>query len=159
GAGSGNEGVAFTGGAGLVIQNCVIRNFQSNGIRAVTGTASNLSLMRTLVADNGGTRVNVNAGFGGIYGGMKPDRDENNNAGIAISGNGGTVNLTLRDAHIHGNATTGISSTGAGASIRVANSTTTANGTGWSSASGGAVISYGDNNLDGNTADGAATST
>jgi hypothetical protein len=49
------------------------------------------------------------------------------------------------------NGGTGIQSTG-GATLRSAQSTVTGNGIGWITASGGTLFTYGDNNVDGNTA-------
>jgi hypothetical protein len=44
----------------------------------------------------------------------------------------------------------GLQASGAGATIRVMRSTMTGNNTGWANSSGGVILSYGDNNIDGN---------
>jgi hypothetical protein len=49
----------------------------------------------------------------------------------------------------------GIASFGKSATLRSAQSTVAGNATGWSTAGGsGVLLSYGDNNIDGNTVDG-----
>ena len=45
------------------------------------------------------------------------------------------------------------------AMVRVGQSTITANATGWQAMNGGQVVSYGNNNVSGNTTNGIATTT
>jgi hypothetical protein len=45
------------------------------------------------------------------------------------------------------------------ATVRISQSTVTGNGTGWQATNGGQLLTYGNNNVDGNTNNGAATTT
>jgi len=45
------------------------------------------------------------------------------------------------------------------ATVRITQSTITGNGTGWQATNGGQLLTYGNNNVDGNTTNGAATTT
>jgi Right handed beta helix region len=74
------------------------------------------------------------------------------NPGIYASSNGGTqVSVMVRNSTIANNAMDGLQASGTGATIRVTRSTITGNNTGWAVSSNGVVLSYGDNNIDGNT--------
>jgi hypothetical protein len=54
GGGRGSTGIVFTGGRSLIIQNCVVRNFQSSGIGMSPSGPVSISITNTLVAENGG---------------------------------------------------------------------------------------------------------
>jgi hypothetical protein len=56
----------------------------------------------------------------------------------------------VRNSTVANNTIDGLISQGTGATIRVTRSTITGNATGWDNSSGGVVLSYGDNNIDGN---------
>jgi hypothetical protein len=57
----------------------------------------------------------------------------------------------VRNCAIVNNGADGLQTFATGATIRVTRSTITANATGWVNSGGGVVLSYGDNNIDGNT--------
>jgi Right handed beta helix region len=76
-----------------------------------------------------------------------------NNAadGIHVVTNGGAViSVMVRNSTIANNAADGLQAIGS-ATIRVTRSTITGNVTGWANTASGVVLSYGDNNIDGNT--------
>jgi hypothetical protein len=76
----------------------------------------------------------------------------NVNSGIYADSVGGTpINIMVRNSTIAYNRLDGLEVQNTGATIRVTRSTITGNGTGWIVVSSGAVLSYGDNNIDGNT--------
>jgi hypothetical protein len=62
----------------------------------------------------------------------------------------GSVNVMVQDSTIANDGTTGVLSQSSGSTIRITRSTITGNGTAWNIANGGVVLSYGDNNIDGN---------
>jgi hypothetical protein len=59
GAGSGLAGIAFTKGAALNVQNCVIRGFTSSGINFNPTSFSSLTVLDTIVSDIGGTTAGI----------------------------------------------------------------------------------------------------
>jgi hypothetical protein len=78
----------------------------------------------------------------------------NGEAGILASSIGGTpVNVMVRNSTIANNGGDGLDAFGSsGTTIRVTRSTITGNNTGaWSVANGGSLLSYADNNIDGNS--------
>ena len=70
----------------------------------------------------------------------------------------GAIDVMVRNCSVSNNAT-GISTSGSPVFVRVTRSTITANGIGLTAGISTNLVSYGDNNLDGNTTDGAPTST
>ncbi|WP_202845531.1 hypothetical protein [Luteimonas saliphila] len=77
--------------------------------------------------------------------------------GVVALGSGGQVRMMLNDVVVANNAGEGVRSVGTNAAIRIGSSVVTANGTGLVVASGGQILSYGNNQINGNTVDGAAT--
>jgi hypothetical protein len=76
----------------------------------------------------------------------------NANAGIFSDSVGGVlVSIMVRNSTIANNGSDGLEAQGTGATVRVTRSTITGNSTGWATSTGGVVLSYGDNNIDGNT--------
>jgi hypothetical protein len=72
--------------------------------------------------------------------------------GINVNSTGGTqARVMVRNSTIANNAMDGLQASGTGATIRVTRSTITGNNTGWANSSSAVVLSYGDNNIDGNT--------
>jgi hypothetical protein len=141
---------------------------------------SQIFVSNTLVSDNGGNGININPFSLGSTNAVLDHVELQNNAsaglvaqtisqtvtvivsdsvsansaadGIFASGSGGTpINIMVRNSRIANNAVDGLHAVGAGATIRVTRSTITGNNTGWAAVSTGVVLSYGDNNIDGNT--------
>lgn len=77
--------------------------------------------------------------------------------GVVALGTGGLVRMMLNDVVVAGNTGEGVRSVGTNAAIRIGSSVVTANGTGLAVAGGGQILSYGNNQINGNTADGSAT--
>jgi hypothetical protein len=170
-------GIHFTGGGSLNVQDSVIRNFGEDGIHFAPVVASQLSVSSTVLSDNafygiyfdGSAAVTgvldhitlENNSNGGLFvGGHSADNvnvtvgnsvSASNPHGIFSDGSVATANTMVRNTTIAGNTIDGVDATGAGATVRVTRSTITGNGAGWASSSGGVVLSYGDNNIDGNT--------
>jgi hypothetical protein len=99
------------------------------------------------------------AGSGAIAAALHNDTADGGNAGIVAAAGTAAINVMVDTVTVSNNVGFGIRSVGAGATIRVTNSTVTGNATGLGSASAGALLSYQNNNVSGNTADGAPTGT
>jgi hypothetical protein len=173
------NGIKFNSGGSLTVRDSVIRNFTLNGIVFAPSASSQLLVSNTLVSDqdngifvdlNGGTTVGVldhvvtenNSGGGIIVSTFASGAianvivsdcvSANNNRGIKSEtlGNGGQANVMVRNSTIANNSIDGLSADNSGAVIRVTRSTITGNNTGWAAVSTGVVLSYADNNIDGN---------
>ena len=101
GVNSGNDGIKFTSGGTLNVQNCAIRGFTDAGIKFLPTASSTLTILDTIVSNNSGS-------LGGIV--------------LDPSGTGLTVNAYLGEDQVFGNGANGIYVTGAnmsGGSLRV----------------------------------------
>jgi hypothetical protein len=145
-----------------------------------SSTLSQLYVSNTLVSDNGGGGIDVQpTGSGTTIGVLDRVQIENNNStGLYVSTSTQTMNVTVTDSVIANNALFGIfgnstngthvsimvrNSTiannpgyglqagGTNATIRLTRSTITGSTTAWGTISNGVVLSYADNNIDGNT--------
>jgi hypothetical protein len=179
GAGVGATGIRFTIGKSLTIENCVIRHMTLDGIDFLPNATSNLAVSNTLVADNGGYGIDVSPTGSGavtaVFNRVEVNNNSSTTSGVVVNGftSSGTVNATVSDSVASGNASagfyagyatlmlvrsvaanngTGLYAYGTGAILRVAQSTVSGNVNGWGVGGGGAVDSYGDNYINGNTA-------
>jgi hypothetical protein len=173
-------GILFESGGSLIVRDSVIRNFASDGIsfQPNTSSESRISVSNTLISDNGGVGINIDAFGSGTTNGILDNVDINNSGdfGLDVGTSSQTINITVSDSVIANGASVGIFASGggtplnimvrhstitnnsgsaleafnAGATVRVTRSTLTGNTAGWSAFSGGAVLSYADNNIDGN---------
>ena len=173
GAGSGSNGVLFTSGASLHIQDSVIRGF-TIGINFQASGASTLLVEKTTVTNNG-TGINFQTSV--TTTGVLNDLQAINNAsGITAAGTSSSAvaNLTVQGSMIANNSTAGVlagrfsaaavsnttlANNGVAlqaesptAKLQVFGSTVTGNGTGWATSNGGQVISSGGNSFGGNAA-------
>jgi len=145
------NGIIFFSGASLNIQNSVIRNFSNAGIDYGPNVSSHLFMSNTLVSDNGNYGIYITSS-GTVDAVLDNVTMENNNQVVGNSGNTFAA-LWLQSATtvMIRNCTIASNNLGMGANngsiIRITRSTITGNTTGWS----GQVLSYGDNNIDGNT--------
>jgi len=172
------NGIAFNSGSTLRVQNCVIRNFSSDGIQFSPDASTQLFVSNTLVSDNGNDGIAIVAnGSGTTTGVLDHVTMENNHSdglyvvtaaqtvnvtvtdsvsannvsdGIFAILSGGTINIMARNSTIANNSGDGLLAQGTGATISVTRSTITGNGPAWAEVSSGVVLSYGDNNIDGN---------
>ncbi len=76
---------------------------------------------------------------------------------VSTVGQAATSVMLVRCVAVNNN--TGISASGAAATLRSAQSTVTGNSVAWLASSGGALFTYGDNNIDGNADDGGTPNT
>jgi hypothetical protein len=173
------DGIDFDGGS-LTIRDCVIRNFTGSGINfgPTSSSSTQFNVSNTLVSDNGFGGINIEPANGGSMGGVLSHVDiesnvgagltvessnpvtnitvtdsvASNNTGVGImaADSGGIVNVMVRDSTIANNGSDGLDAASTGTTIRVTRSTITGNATGWTNTGGATVLSYGDNNIDGN---------
>jgi hypothetical protein len=188
GFGTGQDGITFASGGSLNIQDCVIRHFTNVGISFLPSSGSlSLFVSDTLVSDipnvgigvanNAGSptmtvvlnRVQVENGKYGISMSVFPGATANVSIvesvvanqsfrGIDAGSSGGAIIAMVRNSTVSNNGT-GIVAAESGVVVLVAHSSITGNGTGLAVFGGATLSSYGDNNVDGNTTDGAPTNT
>jgi hypothetical protein len=144
-----------------------------------SSTLSQIYVSNTLLSDNGVNGININPTASGTTKGVLDHVKMQNNAqfglnifsatqsvtvtindsvsanstltGINANSSGTTqVNVMVRNSTIANNALNGLQAVDGGAVVRVTRSTITGNGAGWNNVGGGTVVSYGDNNIDGN---------
>ena len=178
GGGSGDYGIYFYSGQALSVQKSTVRNFASSGINFSPTGQSTLTLSDSLLTNNGSQAVMVtSSGSGLVSGSIYRVRASGNGVGIFASG--ANVKLTVSEidagTNTYGigaaaaasimvrNSTIGNNSVGVAADqsaiVRVGQSAVTANVTGWQTTNGGQIESYGNNNVNGNTSDGAPSTT
>lgn len=178
GGGKAAYGIHFQSGQALSIQKSSVRGFASSGINFAPTAASTLIVSDSLLTDNGSHAVLIApSGAGSVSGTITRVRTSGNGVGIFASG--ANVKLMVNEVNA-GTNTYGIGAAGA-ASIMVRGSTighnsvgiaadqsaivwvgqssVTANQTGWQATNGGRIESYGNNNVNGNTSDGAPSTT
>jgi hypothetical protein len=173
------NGIIFNSGGSLAVRDSVIRNFSGVGIDFVgASTVNTLFVSNTLISDNGDNGIAIGNNVSGTTIGVLDHVALENNAldGLIVSTPDQTINITVSDSVIANNGAygilalangatpvsimvrnstiannnTGLIANGNPATLRVTRSTITGNATAWAVMSGGAVASYGDNNIDGN---------
>lgn len=182
GIGTGLTGVNFLAGGALHVENCEINGFTQRGIDFFPTGTSQLLVKDTIIHGNGGgiwvqpgvgitanasidhVRVERNLfGIKGEQGSHVVIRDSvaasNTNSGFIANSGGGAVDLTIENSVSTGNGLNGVLSTNPNATVRLSNVTITNNGGGVLSQGGGVILSFMNNRIKGNTADGAPTST
>jgi hypothetical protein len=159
----------------LNIQKSLVRNFTNSGISFTPSAVSALFVSDTIVAHNANNGILVVGGSSTVTGALSRVTASANGVGIFASGNASLVvtdavassnnygigasasTIMVRNSTASNNAVGIVADQTA--MVRVGQSTITGNGTGWQATNGGQVVSYGNNNVGGNTADGTATST
>jgi hypothetical protein len=180
GAPEGNIGIVCGGGVSLTIRDSEIRNFGAGIIFEPnnSSTVSQLFVSNTLVTDNDADGISISPnGTGTTNAVFDHVKLENNGVGglggsglivsaaqlvtitfnDSVSANNGTngiyaflgpASIMVRNSTIANNSANGLEA-GVETTISVTRSTITGNGTGWLT-DYGTVLSYGDNNIDGN---------
>jgi hypothetical protein len=123
-------------------------------VQQTSNGAASVTVARTAFY-GGGTGMDINGAPGsGVVNAAVTDSVAANMTGTGFlvrSTSGHSVaNLALTRVSVSGNAT-GIDALGTNATLRIGQSTVTANAFGYQAVSGGVVFSYGDNYIDGNT--------
>ena len=173
GSNTGSVGIQFNSGQSLNVQKSAIRNFTGSGINFAPSGTSALFVIDTTIINNVSNGISL---ANNATGALSRINATKNGVGILAYGSG--VSLTVADT-VAGNNTYGIGASSSAvmirnsmfnsntigicadqsAMVRVGQSTITANATGWQATNGGQVLSYGNNNVNGNTTDGSATTT
>lgn len=185
GLGTGIHGIRFVTGKALHVEKCAIRQFTTNGIEFVPSTTSDLYVSDTDVGDNGRSGIHIAATGSGVASAVVDRVHANNNGFFGIEATselgGSSVTATVHDSVASGNTNAGFvsqSNSGIPVHLMLNHVTASFNGAGFqadgisstmwvgaSEASGnvtgmltshnGALLSYGDNQVNGNTTDGA----
>jgi len=125
GAGGALNGIVFTTGGSLTVQNCVIRNLTGQGINFVSTTPSSLSVSHTYVGNNGGYGILVkpsgSAAATAVFNHVEAQYNGANAYGIALDG-------SLTTGAVSGTATDTVSSNNGGGFLAQGNSGTGGNG-------------------------------
>lgn len=188
GLSTGLNGIRFLAGGTLVVENCTISGFAQAGISFAPSGASRLSVENTAIRDNnplagssfGGIFI-APTGTGSADASIDGTRLVRNFHGLRVQGNSrvtatnctatghaGTGILAtssgLTQVNLDGceasNNVNGIRSEGAGTTVRISDTIVTNNSAnGLFPTAGGAIISFGNNQVSGNGTDGAPTST
>ena len=128
-----------------------------------SGSGTAKAVLDHVVLDHGfdGLEVSGSATTGSVYVTIADSVISNwSDVGIVgFTSSGATTQVMVRNCTISNNSGIAIQSNGAAAVVRVTRSTITANTFGFLSFGSGTLVSYGDNNLDGNTTNGSPTST
>jgi len=179
GGGTGN-GILFDSGKSLTVENSRMRHF-THGILFQPNASSSLTVSNSLLSANYDGIIAIPTGSGSFTIVINRGEAINNiNNGIEVDGNNctGTVNVTVSDSVVSGNTdagifggtdsshapttimvfrsviannSTGLFSSGVGATLFLAYSTVTGNAGGWA-AGPGVLQSYGNNSINGNGA-------
>jgi hypothetical protein len=184
--GAGENGIKFVAGGKLYVEDCRIFGGMQRGIDFEPTGKSELYVKDSILRDHSAAGIGVQPGAAGsAQVTIEHTRLEGNQNGISVldnskvtmrdsvassnSSNGVLVTSTaastevnLEDCLIANNSANGIKASGSGnnkAKVRFSGSTVTANGTGLLSGANGTIDSYGDNNVDGNTTNGAPDNT
>jgi len=184
GLGTGLSGILFNGQGTLHIEHCYINAFTKNGIDFEPTAASQLFVSDTITQNNtlngvfvapsgSGTaavtmtttlsKKNSNTGMifedGTTATVTNSEAASNSFNGFTTISNVSAVSLTVENSTSDNNGTNGIRSDGTNSTVRISNDTVTGNATGLAPV-GGALVSFGNNYVKGNTtSDGAPTST
>jgi hypothetical protein len=102
----GGSGLRFNSGAALTMTNCVVRNLTGDAVGFFPTGASNLAMANTLVADNGGSGINVKTvATSNVKATFSRVEVYNNlDSGFAfVAQPGGLINATVEDSLAVGN--------------------------------------------------------
>ena len=183
GLGTGLNGIRFLAGGLLQVENCTINNFNNFGISFEPSGASLLSVKDTVLRNNFGTAGggvlllpgpagSASASFEGVTathnrtGFLVQDRSKatvrnstvsNGAFGFHVKSTAAAAELNIAESQAANQTAAGMRSEGALATLRLSDSSVNNNGSGLVSLGGGAVLSFGNNQIAGNTNNGAPT--
>lgn len=188
GLGTGLHGISILSAAAVHVEDCRIHNFTQRGINFVPTTTSTLYVRNTVIRDNtnnpngGGILTQGSAtaaanvfldnvlllrNFFGIRAFDFSKVEVRNSSAVGNVNNGfwgfsslnNPVSLTVVDSLSSLNGVSGIRAEGTQTKVRINNVTVTDNVTlGLQTASGGTIVSWGNNKIDGNGTNGVPTS-
>jgi hypothetical protein len=139
----------------LYVSNTLVSDNGTHGIVIGPGGATGMTngvLSHVVSENNGANGIFVNTDSQTINVTVSESVSASNAAsGIFSECVAGTINIMVRNSTIANNGNDGLEADLSGSTILVTQSTITGNTTGWINESSGVVLSYGDNNIDGNT--------
>jgi hypothetical protein len=176
---AGINGIIFSSGAALILENVDIFGFNNWGINFAPSSVANLEVVNTVLANNGGGGIliapaaNANISLSGVQvlnsgAGIRVNGSAaattavaldrsiiagSAHAGIRARGTGGAITFMINASNINGNLV-GVQADGTGSTVYIGSSTVTGNGTGVSPLSPGQILSNKNNQINGNGADG-----
>ena len=146
--------------AGLVtLENLQIFGFGTHGVELVPALAVgslNVSMHNVKIHQTVGNGVQVDGSSRNVVVSASDLRIHGATTGVNALGN---ASVDLHNGRINFATSAGVAATGANAVLRLSDTSVNGNALGLSSATGGQIISYNNNRLRGNTADGIPTST
>jgi hypothetical protein len=152
GIGSGLDGIKFLSGAALHIENCNIFGFTGNGINVVTTAANTDLFVNNTFLTNNGNGIQISPTAGNVRSVLVHVwAQDNSSSGIALHPSAGIGSGTVVNDSSAVTNGTGIDVKGG--KLFLGNSVITKNNVGVS-ITGGSVLSYKTNMIDGNTTDG-----
>ena len=181
GIGGAANGMLFSTGLNLALENCAVRVFSTAGVKISPSTSSSFSVSNTIASNNSGTGVLVKPTGSAVVTGLLSKVTANNDfGGIVVDGElttGASLNVTIADSAASNNAFDGIDTgsssgqaattvmlrnvvasyngiglnVGANTILRVAHSVVTGNSLGVHLSAGLNLYSYADNDIEGNT--------
>jgi hypothetical protein len=152
GIGTGLSGVVFNSGAALIVENCNIMGFVSNGILVSTSTGtSHVAVLNSTLSNNnqGGIQVKTTGGTTTVSG--RGVQATNNGFGIGVDTTGGGTGSLIMDRATINENTTGVQALGANTIIFIGSSTFVHNGTGLNITAPARAFSYVNNAINQNT--------
>jgi hypothetical protein len=109
GAGAGTNGIVFSTGGYLIIQDCVIHNMTGDGIHFVPNVISHLSVTNTFVGKNGGNGILVQpVDSASVTAAFERVRTQYN--GVTTFGSGISLDVGATSGTVSGTATDTVSS-------------------------------------------------
>jgi len=159
-------GIKVQSGGFLHVEDCVIRDFKNSsagfGIQIAPNSNFKFEILRTTLFNNGtgatGAGIQVRPTAGATTGSIDHVYVDDNVFGIAADSSAGSsgINISVQNSTVNGNSQSGIVATGAvGVGVMVMNTAIVNNGTGLLAVGGGGVVRVGLSTITGN---GTATS-
>ena len=174
GAGNGINGIRYLAGKQLIVENCWINGFTTNGIDVSLGANSGkLSVRDTHISNCGGVGIRITATTGIATGSIDNVRIQGCGFGFDVQAGNATIsrsvlahntnqglvaeNLATLNAEncVSSNNGTGVAAFSSGSTVRLSNCDILNNNVGISIAAGGVVASFQNNRNAGNTTPGA----
>ncbi|NJL29525.1 MAG: right-handed parallel beta-helix repeat-containing protein [Thermoanaerobaculia bacterium] len=187
GNGTGLNGIRFLSGAALHVENVSIFRFAQKGIDFEPTSTSRLFVRDSEISENnnaanGGAIFIKSAAAAVVLSSIEDTRLDRNAFGIRAedgatvtvsrtaiaNGNGIAIQavgaataaaINLDDCAVSANGANGIVANGGFATVRISNTTVTGHTTGLAVSAGGQIVSFGNNRVQGNTTNGAPTTT
>jgi hypothetical protein len=162
-----DDGIAFVPNTTSIDANLAVSNsyfaYSTNAINvAPSGSGTTLVALNRVEMHGSsyGFIINGSGGTGKITATLTDSQSNFNGPGIAVFSNTGQAQAQIMMTRsVTTNNNVGVQVSGALATVRLAQSTVTGNANGYMLASGGSLVSYGDNYIDGNLANEAAPGT